>query len=98
MAMNNLVGVSKRHAENTKSTRLDMFYFWWQWGQWEAPRGSMLRAVDALLKDIKGTKKCIRAIKSTRVKNILYFYIFLNEGLSGNMIGRKTLEAPPPFF
>jgi len=24
------------------------------------------------------------------------FYIFLNEGLSGNMIGRKTLEGHPP--
>ncbi len=68
MTMNNLVGVSKRIAKNTKSTKLDMFYFGEQWGQWEAPRGSVLRALDALLEDIKGTKKCIRDIKSTRVK------------------------------
>ncbi len=74
MAINNLVGVLKRHAKNSKSTRLDMFYFWGQWGEWEAPRGSVLRALDALLEDIKATKKCRRDIKSTRVKNILYFF------------------------
>ncbi len=75
MAMNNLVRVSKRLPKNTKNTRLDRFYFWGQQGQWEAPRGSVLRALDALLEDIKGTKKCITDIKSTRVKTI-YIYIF----------------------
>jgi len=61
--------VLKKHIGNTKGIRLDIFFFFFK--QYGGPRCWRLKELNTMLEN---TKKYIKDVVATKVKNILYIF------------------------
>ncbi len=74
----------ERDVRNPRCARLDMKIFF------SCIRGTNVLKVEGLGNCVRGHQKIHKKCYNARVKNILYFIYFKNQGLLRNMVG-KTL-------